>query len=63
MVSDLIYIPARQGWLYLVLTLVVCPARGRLSFMSGRLRDELTQAVLIRMVVHQRRSKGGLLHH
>lgn len=61
-VCDITYIPTRQGWLYLALILDLYARRVVGWAMRGRLQDELTQAAL-RMAVHHRRPKGGLLHH
>jgi putative transposase len=61
-VTDITYIPTREGWLYLAVLLDLCSRLAVGWAMSDRLTDDLTLDALS-MAVARRRPPPGLLHH
>lgn len=61
-VSDITYVPTREGWLYLCAILDVCSRKIVGWAMSNRLKDNLVLAA-IKQAVKQRRPEAGLIFH
>jgi len=61
-VSDITYVPTREGWLYLAVVLDLHSRRAVGWAMRARLEWELVRDAL-RMAIAQRRPRAGLLHH
>ena len=61
-VSDITYLPTREGWLYLAVVLDLGSRRIVGWNADKRLGEDLTLAAL-RMAIAQRRPSKGLLHH
>lgn len=60
--TDITYIPTREGWLYLAAVLDLFARRIVGWAMSERMTADLTSTAL-RMAIGQRRSGAGLIHH
>jgi len=60
--SDITYIPTREGWLYLAAVLDMCSRRIVGWAMSERITSGLTCQAL-QMGLQQRRPNAGLIHH
>ena len=61
-VTDITYIPTREGWLYLAVLLDLCSRLAVGWAMSDRITDDLTLGAL-GMALARRRPPQGLLHH
>jgi len=61
-VSDLTYVPTREGWLYLAVVLDLASRRCVGWAMRESLEAEITQSAL-RMALEARRPAPGLIHH
>jgi len=61
-VTDITYIPTREGWLYLAVILDLCSRFAVGWAMSERITDDLTLNAL-GMALARRRPPQGLLHH
>jgi putative transposase len=60
--TDITYIPTREGWLYLAAVLDLFPRRIVGWAMSDRITSDLTLAAL-KMAIGQRQPGEGLIHH
>jgi transposase InsO family protein len=61
-VSDITYVPTRVGWLYLAVVLDLASRR----VVGWAMQDSLSETLALdalRMALHQRRPRPGLLHH
>lgn len=61
-VTDITYVPTRQGWLYLAVILDLFARRVIGWAMSNRQDQELASSALM-MAIEQRRPPRGLIHH
>ena len=61
-VTDITYVPTRQGWLYLAVVLDLFARRAVGWAMSVRQDQELASAALM-MAIEQRQPPQGLIHH
>jgi putative transposase len=61
-VSDITYVPTREGWLYLAGVLDRC-SRFLVGWAMGESLDAALPIAAMRMALEQRRPRPGLLHH